>query len=202
MKTLIVVDLQNDFLPTGALPVPEGDRIIPIVNMLIPHFDLVIATQDWHPISHKSFAINHNRHVGETVQLDGINQILWPVHCVQKTKGAEFADELDTSGINRVFRKGENPEIDSYSGFFDNDHQRSTGLDKYLKENNATDLFFVGLALEYCVKFSAMDSKSLGFNTTVILDATRAVNVNVGDSIMAIEEFKDAKINILNSDEI
>ncbi len=198
MKALILVDIQNDFTPTGNLPVPEGDLIVPVVNKLVAKFDKVIATQDWHPRNHKSFAANHeNKNPGDLIQLNGIDQVLWPVHCVQDTKGAEFLDDLDTSRITKVFQKGMDAEVDSYSGFFDNDHKSATGLGDYLKEQGFKDLTIVGLALDYCVKFTALDAVNLGFNTKVVVDGTRAVNLNPGDDEKAIQEMKAAGIEIV-----
>ena len=160
MKALIVVDVQNDFVPGGALAVPEGDRVVPLCNALANSFDLVVATQDWHPADHGSFAANHpGRKVGEVIDLQGLQQILWPVHCVQNTPGAQFVHGLDTSRFARIFQKGTDPAIDSYSGFFDNGHRRSTGLGDYLRSNNVTDVYVCGLATDYCVKFTALDDK-------------------------------------------
>ena len=156
MKALIMVDLQNDFVPGGALSVPNGDQVIPIANQLQRDYSLVVATQDWHPPDHGSFAVNHKgRKPGDRVILDGIEQILWPMHCVQDTPGAEFVPALDRTRIAQVFKKGIDPRIDSYSAFFDNAHRRATGLGDYLKEQSVTDVYLLGLALDYCVKFSA-----------------------------------------------
>lgn len=203
MKALILVDIQNDFLPTGALPVPEGDQIIDVVNRLQEKFDFIVATQDWHPESHKSFASNHEgKNPGEVIDLNGINQILWPNHCVQNTTGAEFVPELKNEKIKSVFQKGMDQEIDSYSGFFDNDHQSATGLGDYLKDQNINEVFVVGLALDYCVKFTAMDANSLGFKTFVIKDATRGVNINPDDSDKAVEEMRKAGIQVIESTEL
>ncbi|MBU2511614.1 bifunctional nicotinamidase/pyrazinamidase [bacterium] len=201
MKALILVDIQNDFTPTGALPVPEGDQIIPVVNNLQKKFDFVVATQDWHPENHKSFAVHHQKQPGEVILLNGIEQVLWPVHCVQDSKGAEFIKGLEQSGIREIFQKGLDAEVDSYSGFFDNDHQRSTGLDKYLKNEGIDEVFIVGLALDYCVKFTAMDAKALGLKTFVFRDATRAVNINQGDDEKAVDEMKAAGIKVITSSE-
>jgi nicotinamidase/pyrazinamidase len=169
MKVLIVVDVQNDFCPGGALAVREGDAVVPIINALQPKFDLVVATQDWHPANHGSFAANHSgKNIGEVIQLGDLPQVLWPVHCVQDTEGAEFVAELDTSRIAQVFRKGTDSQIDSYSGFFDNGHKRATGLGEYLQEQNATAVYVAGLATDYCVKFTALDARQLGFETYLV----------------------------------
>ena len=189
MKTLIIIDVQNDFLPGGSLAVPKGDEIIDLINAFQEKFDLIIATQDWHPAGHSSFAANHlGKEEFETIQLHNQEQVLWPIHCVQNSHGAAFSSSLQTSKIEAVFRKGMNPEIDSYSGFFDNAHAKSTGLAGYLKEKNAEDLYFCGLAADYCVYFSIMDALNIGFSATLIEDATRAIDPS---------KFKDLKENIL-----
>jgi nicotinamidase/pyrazinamidase len=177
MKTLIIIDLQNDFMPGGALAVPRGDEIVSLINELQPKFDLVIATQDWHPNEHASFAASHSgKKEFDEIELDGIPQILWPVHCVQNTSGAEFHKDLHTGHIEAIFRKGTNPKIDSYSGFYDNAHKKSTGLTGYLKEKGATELYFCGLAAEFCVAFSVKDALDEGFNAVLLEDATRALD--------------------------
>ena len=189
MKTLIIIDVQNDFIPGGSLAVPKGDEIIDLINAFQEKFDLIIATQDWHPVGHSSFAANHlGKEEFETIQLHNQEQVLWPIHCVQNSHGAAFSSSLQTSKIEAVFRKGMNPEIDSYSGFFDNAHAKSTGLAGYLKEKNAEDLYFCGLAADYCVYFSIMDALNIGFSATLIEDATRAIDPS---------KFKDLKENIL-----
>ena len=184
MNALILVDMQNDFCPGGSLAVKEGVRIVPVVNELQKHFPLVVATKDWHPAGHSSFVS------------------LWPPHCVQETAGAEFVAELDTSRIARIFLKGTDMEIDSYSGFFDNEHKRATGLGDYLKECGVTDVTVVGLATDYCVKFTALDAVSLGFKTTVVTDACRGVEVHEGDTVRAIEEMSAAGVNITQSGQL
>jgi nicotinamidase/pyrazinamidase len=203
MKVLLVVDIQNDFLPGGALAVKEGNQIIPILNRLIEQFDLVVATKDWHPINHGSFAVNHKGlAIGDMIKLKGEAQILWPVHCIQNTKGAAFSDSLDISKINHVFKKGTDPEIDSYSGFYDNGHLKSTGLSEFLKDNKVGQVFIVGLATDYCVKFTAFDAVSEGFETYVIIDGTKAVNLQAGDYEKAIRQMQTKGIKILESSEI
>ena len=182
MNALILTDLQNDFVPGGALPVPRGHEVVPLANRLQPHFDLVVATQDWHPANHGSFAANHpGKKPGDRIVLNGLEQILWPVHCVQHTKGSEFVADLDLSRVDRIFYKGTDPNIDSYSAFFDNAHLKATGLGNYLIEKGATNLYLLGLATDYCVKFSALDAQSLGFHTCVIEDACRGINLRPGD---------------------
>jgi nicotinamidase/pyrazinamidase len=180
-SALILVDIQNDFCPGGSLAVKDGDRIVPVVNELQKRFALIVATKDWHPAGHSSFAS------------------LWPPHCVQETAGAEFVAGLDTSRIARVFLKGTDMEIDSYSGFFDNEHRRATGLGDYLKERGVTDVTIAGLATDYCVKYTALDALMLGFETTVVADACRGVEVHEGDTARAVEEMAAAGAHIVES---
>ena len=203
MKALILVDIQNDFLPGGALAVRHGDQILPLVKALMGHFDLIVATQDWHPAEHKSFASNHaGTAVGDIITLQNLDQVLWPDHCVQGTAGAEFSKEIDTGSIEKVFQKGTDIEIDSYSGFFDNGHLKDTGLGDYLKSKGVTQVFLVGLATDYCVKFTALDAQALGFDTTVITDAVRAVNIKPDDGALALAEMAGLGIHLTTSDEI
>jgi nicotinamidase/pyrazinamidase len=203
MRVLLIVDVQNDFLPTGALPVPEGDAVVPVINQLQPHFDLVIASQDWHPRDHGSFADNHpNTEPGQTITLDGLEQILWPVHCVQGTKGAAFAPGLDTLRIEAIIRKGMERKIDSYSVFFDNDHRKDTGLGGYLKARGTEQLYLCGLAEDVCVLFSALDARNLGFETYLVTDATRGVDLNKGDIDRARQQMHDAGVQFVESSEI
>jgi nicotinamidase/pyrazinamidase len=203
MNALIIVDLQNDFLPGGALPVPRGDEVIPIANKLQQRFELVLATQDWHPPNHGSFAANHpGKKPGDRIMLDGIEQILWPVHCVQNTHGAEFAPSFDTSRIAHVFHKGVERNIDSYSTFFDNAHRRHTGLADYLKKRGIKDIYLMGLALDYCVKYSTLDARQLGLNTYVILDGCRGINLEPGDIDRALDEMKSVGAILLQSSEL
>lgn len=203
MKALIIVDLQNDFLPGGALPVPRGDEVVPLANELQRRFELVLATQDWHPPDHGSFAANHpGKKPGDRIMLDGIEQILWPVHCVQHTHGAEFAPSFDTSPIAHVFHKGTNPQIDSYSTFFDNAHRRHTGLAHYLEKRGIKDIYLMGLALDYCVKYSTLDSRQLGLNTHVIIDGCRGIELEPGDIDRAIDQMKGTGAILLQSSEL
>lgn len=172
MKTLIIVDVQNDFMPGGALEVRKGDLVVPVINKILPKFDLVVATQDWHPSSHKSFAINHaDKKEFEVIQLNGLEQKLWPAHCIQETAGAEFHPKLEIKPIEAIFRKGMEEGIDSYSGFYDNGHKRSTGLAGYLREKGAKDLYFCGLAADICVYYTLLDALEEGFTATLIQDA-------------------------------
>ena len=203
MNALIIVDLQNDFLPGGALPVPHGDEVIPLANELQQGFELVLATQDWHPPDHGSFAANHpGKKPGDCIILDGIEQILWPVHCVQNTHGAEFAAAFDTGRIAHVFHKGIDPKIDSYSTFFDNVHRRHTGLAHFLEKGGIEDIYLMGLALDYCVKYSALDARHLGLNTHVILDGCRGIELESGDIDRALDEMKRAGAILLTSTEL
>jgi nicotinamidase/pyrazinamidase len=192
MKTLLLIDIQNDFLPGGALAVPEGDLIVPLVNDVLPQYDLVVATQDWHPANHASFAANHpGRAVFETIDLDGLPQTLWSVHCVQNTGGALFAPGLNTRPIARVFPKGMNERIDSYSGLFDNGHRASTGMGEWLRAQGVTELDVAGLATDYCVKFTVLDALAEGFKVKVLTQACRGVNLTPGDVDRALVEMRE-----------
>ena len=203
MNALILVDLQNDFLPGGALAVPRGDDVLPLANRLQSRFPLVIATQDWHPANHAGFANNHpGRQPGDVIDLHGLPQVLWPVHCVQNTSGADFAPLLERQRIQRVFQKGTDPEIDSYSGFFDNGHRKSTGLGDYLREVGVQHVTLLGLATDYCVKATALDARTLGFATTLVVDACRGVELTPGDCERAIEEMRRADVRIITSDQL
>jgi nicotinamidase/pyrazinamidase len=203
MRALIVVDLQRDFLPGGALAVKEGDAVIPVVNALMPSFDLVVATRDWHPPNHGSFAENHpDKQPGDVVELNGLKQILWPTHCVQNTAGAELAAALDTGRIAQVVDKGTDPGVDSYSGFFDNGRRHETGLHEYLESHDVTEVDVAGLATDVCVRATALDAAGLGYHTRVIEDACRAVELRPGDEEAAITEMKRAGIRVVGSDSI
>jgi nicotinamidase/pyrazinamidase len=202
-RALIIVDLQPDFLPGGPLGVNEGDRIIPVVIELLQQFDLVVATQDWHPRDHGSFAANHaDRSPGEVIELDGLTQILWPVHCVQDSAGAQLVPALLERELAAVFRKGTDRSIDSYSGFFDNGKRKSTGLGEWLRERGVTAVSVCGLALDYCVKFTTLDALELGFETTLIRDATRAVDLVPGDGERALAEIRARGGKVVDSGSI
>ncbi len=199
-KALIIVDIQNDFCPGGALAVPEGDKIIPIINKMSGKFKKAVATQDWHPESHKSFAVNHpGNKVYDVIEYKGIEQVLWPKHCVSGTPGAAFHPALDTENVDLILRKGSNPEIDSYSAFQENDKKTLTGLEGYLKFLNVKKTYFCGLALDYCVFYSAMDSKRLGFETYVIIDATKGIDSPEGNIDKVLREMKESDIKIIKS---
>jgi nicotinamidase/pyrazinamidase len=200
-KALILVDIQNDFMPTGSLPVAHADEIVPIVNRLQEAFDgIIVASQDWHPADHLSFASNHGgRKPFEVTEVDGLEQILWPDHCVQDTRGAEFVPELNTDRVHQVFRKGTDPRIDSYSAFHDNGHRKSTGLADYLREHRVTDVYLVGVAADVCVYFTARDALREGFHTVLIRDATRGVDVKPGDTERAFADLRQAGVDITDS---
>ncbi len=198
MRALLLIDIQNDFIPGGSLAVPGGDKIIPLANDLQKHFDLVVATQDWHPLNHKSFASNHEgRTEFEVIDLNGLQQVLWPKHCVQGTEGAEFSRELNMNKVEAIFRKGTDVEIDSYSGFYDNGHRKTTGLANYLKGKQVTEVFLAGLAADYCVYYTAIDALLEGFATYIIEDTVRAINVE--GFTKAKEDITSAGGKIINS---
>ena len=206
MKALILVDLQKDFMPGGALAVPGGDEVVFLANQLSEAFsvsDLVVATQDWHPADHGSFASQHpGTRLGDVIELDGLRQELWPDHCVEGAPGAEFHAGLEQTNIARVFRKGSDPSIDSYSTFFDNARRKSTGLGDFLKESNVDEVHIMGLATDYCVKFSALDALSLGFGTHVIKDGCRGIDLQPGDVDRAVEAMAAAGAEIVSSEEV
>jgi nicotinamidase/pyrazinamidase len=203
MKALILVDIQNDFLPGGALGVPRGDEVVPIANRLQPRFGLVVATQDWHPPGHGSFASAHpGRKPGEFIELAGLRQVLWPDHCVQGTAGAAFAPGLTMNRVEAIIRKGTDPSIDSYSGFFDNGHRKSTGLGDYLRGRGATDLYVLGLATDYCVNFTALDAARLGFRTFLVQDGSRGVELSKGDVAKALDEARKGGVEIVQSGDV
>jgi nicotinamidase/pyrazinamidase len=201
MKALLLVDVQNDFMPGGHLAVPQGDMIVPFINRLEKYFDLVVATQDWHPQNHKSFASNHpDRQPFDKIVLHGVEQILWPDHCVQGSSGAEFHSGIDINKISAIFRKGMDPEIDSYSAFYDNGHQISTGLSGYLKEKEITEIYFCGLASDICVYYTIKDSLIEGFSATLIEDASRPLNQEAFKSIK--KELTGLGVQIIKSNEV
>ena len=200
MKSLIIVDVQNDFFEGGALAVPDSNAIIPVINRVIDKFETVVFTKDWHPFSHKSFASNHkDKKVYDVIDIGGIKQVLWPDHCIQGTFGAEIHKDIKTGPKAIYVTKGSDEMIDSYSGFFDNAKVHDTGLCEVLKEKNITDTYICGLATDYCVKYTAFDSVELNFNTYVIADATRAVNIHSGSYETALEEMKNSGVTIIRS---
>ena len=194
---LIVVDLQNDFLPGGALAVRGGDETVSVANQAMDLYDLVVATQDWHPADHGSFASQHHgRKPGELIQLEGLTQVLWPDHCVQQTRGAEFAKGLRVTDCDAVFPKGTRRGVDSYSGFFDNGKRHGTGLVEWLRAAQVKRVGVLGLATDYCVKFTALDAIAEGFETELILEGCRGVDLQPGDSDRAVQEMLDRGIRV------
>ena len=200
MRALILVDLQYDFCPGGALAVPKGDETIAVANRVMPHFSTVVVTQDWHPADHKSFAVNNpGTKPGDVIEVNGLSQIMWPVHCVQETPGAEIHGGLARAKLADVFKKGTDPDYDSYSGFFDNGHKKATGLADYLTQRWIKQVYVMGLATDYCVKFTALDAKQLGFDVYLIEDGCRAVELKPGDGEAAVEELRTAGVHIVES---
>jgi nicotinamidase/pyrazinamidase len=200
VRALVLVDIQNDFMPGGALAVPGGDAVVAVVNALSPRFSLVVATQDWHPADHGSFASAHpGMSPGEVADLGGVPQVLWPAHCVQNTPGASFHSGLDVGTIDHVVRKGTDPGIDSYSTFFDNGHRKDTGLAAFLEQRGVEEIVILGLATDYCVKSSVLDAIGLGFGVTVIADGCRAVDLAPGDGERAFQEMRSAGARVIDS---
>jgi nicotinamidase/pyrazinamidase len=194
MRVLILVDIQNDFLPGGALAVPNGADVIPVANALAPKFDCVVATQDWHPVSHESFAANQ--------PAGSAREDSWPVHCVQGSAGAELAAELDQRFIRHVVRKGTDARVDSYSGFFDNDHKTSTGLADYLREIGTSEVFVLGLATDYCVQATAVDAARIGFSTWVVVDGCRGIAQGDLEIQRTWDELQSAGVQLTRSCEV
>lgn len=202
-SVLLVVDVQRDFLPGGALAVPLGDEVVGLINRIVPFYEVVLATQDWHPPDHCSFAANHPSHApGEVIEFGGVSQILWPVHCVQGSSGADFASGLKADRFQKIFHKGTDPAVDSYSAFFDNARRRSTGLGEYLKSRNLVDVHVCGLATDYCVVWSVLDALDLGFKVTVIRDACRGIDLQPGDSERALAKATSAGARLTTSGEL
>ncbi|MGS2741353.1 bifunctional nicotinamidase/pyrazinamidase [Sinomicrobium sp. M5D2P17] len=201
MKALLIVDVQNDFLPGGSLAVPGGDEVIPVINALQSHFDLVVATQDWHPEEHLSFASAHpGKKIFEIIDLYGLEQVLWPDHCVQGSSGADFAKALNQKPIAAIFRKGMHYRVDSYSGFYDNGKKYSTGLASYLREMEVKEVYVCGLAADYCVYYTAKDACNAGFRTHYITDATRFI---AGESYeKAISDLRQIGVHLVSSEEL
>jgi nicotinamidase/pyrazinamidase len=200
---LLLIDLQNDFLPGGALAVAQGNEVVPVANAVQKHFELIVATQDWHPANHGSFAANHpGKQPFEEIDLFGLRQTLWPVHCVQGTHGADFAPSLDRSRWAAIFRKGSDPTVDSYSGLFDNGRRRATGLGDFLKARGVKDAYVMGLATDYCVKWTALDAAEQGFSVHLIVDGCRGVNLRPGDDQRAILEMQSHGIQLTHSSDV
>jgi nicotinamidase/pyrazinamidase len=203
MKALVLVDIQNDFVPGGALAVPRGDDVVAVANRLLPRFELIVATQDWHPADHASFASQHaGKHAGEVIDLHGLTQVLWPDHCVQGTRGAEFVPGLNASRIGHVVRKGTDRQIDSYSGFFDNGRRKATGMHDYLRSRGVTDLVVMGLATDYCVRATVLDARSLGYAVQVVREGVRAVDLRPGDGDRALGDMRAAGAGVVGVEEI
>ena len=203
MEALLVVDIQNDFIPGGALAVPGGDEVIPLVNRLQTRFELITATRDWHPPNHGSFAASHpGKRPGDSIVLEGLDQTLWPVHCVQNTPGADFAPGLNRDRWDKVVFKGTDATIDSYSGFYDNGHRKATGLGDYLRDRDVSRVFVAGLATDYCVKFTALDAQALGFATCLVQDCCRGVDLNPGDVQRAMDEMRAVGVRMVDSAEL
>ncbi len=202
-RVLLVVDVQNDFCPGGSLAVDEGDQVADVINGLMPRFDRVVATQDWHPKDHVSFASSHpGKKVLDVVDADGISQVLWPDHCVQGTRGAELFPRLEVGRIELVLRKGLRRRLDSYSAFFENDHVTDTGLRFYLSGLGTREIFLCGLTTDYCVRSSALDARRLGFEVTVVTDACRGVDFPTGSVGQALTEMKAAGVRLIGSTEV
>jgi nicotinamidase/pyrazinamidase len=199
-RALLIVDVQNDFCPGGSLAVEEGDHVVEVINRLMPLFDRVVATQDWHPKDHVSFASSHpGKKVLDIVDSDGIQQVLWPDHCIQGTLGAEFFSRLEIGRIELVLRKGLRRSLDSYSAFFENDHVTDTGLRYYLSGLGTREIFLCGLATDYCVRSSALDARRLGFEVSVVCDACRGVDFPQGSVEKALAEMKASGIRLVSS---
>ena len=202
-RALVLIDLQNDFLPGGALAVPQGDTVIPIANQLQQHFEHLVVTQDWHPPNHGSFADNHpGARPGDRIELGGTPQVLWPTHCVQGSPGAALTAELELPTSVSIVRKGTDPTIDSYSGFHDNARKKATGLTDLLHTWDVRRVYLMGLATDYCVKFTALDAIDLGFETFLVEDGCRGVNLRPTDASDAILEMRSRGVNIVCSSEI
>lgn len=202
MKALVIVDIQNDFCPGGALAVPGGDKIIPLVNELSGQFDCVVQTQDWHPADHLSFASNHEgKSPYDTVDMDYGKQVLWPDHCIQGSKGAEFHPDVETVPSQVIIRKGYRKHIDSYSAFFENDHDTTTGLHGYLTERKIEELVITGLATDFCVKWTVLDALKLGYKVTLVQDAVRGIDID-GSVDAAIKEMNEAGTQMVHAKDI
>jgi len=200
---LLVIDVQNDFCPGGSLPVPEGDAVVPVINRLLPRFPVVVATQDWHPRDHVSFASNHpGTEPFSTIELQGVAQTLWPDHCIPGTHGAELHAGLDTAPLDLVLRKGMSPQLDSYSAFFENDRRTPTGLAGYLRERGVSEVYLSGLAADVCVYFSALDAARLGLSATFIEDATRGIDAPPGTLAERLEELRRSGVRMIRSGQV
>jgi nicotinamidase/pyrazinamidase len=202
-SALIVTDVQNDFCPGGSLPVPRGDEVVPVINRLMESFHVVVASQDWHPMGHVSFASSHpGKKPFDVIRLMGEEQILWPDHCVPGTRGAELHKDLDTKPIVLIIRKGWHKEVDSYSTFFENDHRTATGLDSYLKGLGIRRVYLTGLAQDFCVYYSAKDALGLGFETYMVEDATRGLDQPPGSLDSKMKELAGLGLRMVVSRDV
>lgn len=202
-SALLILDVQNDFCPGGALAVTGGDQVVPVINRIQPVFDTVIGTRDWHPPNHVSFAATHpGASIYEVISIDGLAQVLWPVHCVSGTRGADFHPDLDTQRFRLILHKGMSPRLDSYSAFMENDKKTATGLDGYLRRLDIKNLFLCGLATDYCVFYSALDAVSSGFNVVLVVDACRGVDIPEGNVASALERMKASGVTLISSSEL
>ncbi len=202
MKALVLIDIQNDFCPGGKLAVYEGDAVVPLANQLMGKFEHIILTQDWHPEGHQSFASNHSfKKPYETVEMDYGTQVLWPDHCVIGTEGAEFHPDLHTHKATAIIRKGFRPHIDSYSAFTENDRETGTGLEGLLKSLNVEEVYLCGLATDFCVAWSALDARKLDFDTFLIEDACRGIDLE-GSLDQALKQMHDAGVEFIRSEDL
>jgi len=202
-SALLVIDVQNDFCPGGQLAVEGGDEVVPLINRIMGLFGLVAATQDWHPAGHLSFAVNHSgKKVFDAVEVCGIDQVLWPEHCIAGTRGAEFHSDLNSAAFNLILRKGRQKELDSYSAFLENDHKTSTGLEFYLKGLEVSRLFLCGIATDVCVYYSAIDGIALGFEVFVIEDGCRGIDTPPGTLKKRIDKMITEGVKVINSKEL
>lgn len=202
MQALLIIDVQNDFCPGGALEVPRGDQIIPVINKLSRNFEVVLQTQDWHPEGHSSFATSHEgKEPFETIEMPYGQQVLWPEHCVQGSSGAEFNPQLETDRSQMIIRKGFRREIDSYSAFYENDEKTTTGLTGYLRERDIDTLYTVGLATDFCVKWSVLDGLKEGFDITVVEDAVKGIDIE-GSVEQAWNEMLEAGAQKISSKDL
>lgn len=199
MKGLIIIDVQRDFCPGGSLAVPGGDEVVPVINNIMDGFPFLAATADWHPPGHVSFASSHpGKKILDTVKAAGIDQFLWPDHCVAGTPGAQFHQDLRTDGLDLILRKGKKKDLDSYSAFFENDRKTPTGLAGTLRERGIDRVYLCGLATDVCVYYSAIDAAALGFETLLIEDASRGVDTPAGSLSAALEDLRQKGVKIIN----
>lgn len=199
---LIVVDVQNDFCPGGALAVKNGSRVVPAINSLMDSFEVIVGTQDWHPVNHSSFASNNDAEPFSVKTLNGVNQVMWPEHCIQGSNGADFHPDLHADAFNIIIRKGTNPDIDSYSAFTENDGVTVTGLRGWLSELGIKKVYITGLATDFCVLYTALDAVKAGFETYVIEDACKGVDFPEGNVVKAVSAMKEAGIRVVQAADV